>query len=104
MACMSRIATAIELSDEDRMTLESWVRRGCTQQRYLFRARIILAAAQGQETKEIAAAGIAGLQDAPRPGKPRKYDESDERRILTMLDQDPPIHLRQPAFPGLLAC
>ena len=33
---------------------------------------------------------VAGLADAPRPGKPAKYDESTERRILAQLDQPPP--------------
>jgi len=68
----------------------------------------VLAAAAGKTTKEIAAwlqvrpatvstwrirfaqHCLAGLADAPRPGKPAKYDESTERRILAQLDQPPP--------------
>jgi transposase len=34
--------------------------------------------------------GLPGLQDAPRPGALKQYDESTEKRILAMVDQDPP--------------
>ena len=34
--------------------------------------------------------GLKGLGDAPRPGKPRVYDETTERRILAQLDEPPP--------------
>ena len=72
------------------------------------RARIVLGAAAGNATKEIAFTlhvrpatvskwrtrfakhRLAGLADAPRPGKPRVYDEATERRILAQLDQRPP--------------
>jgi len=72
------------------------------------RARIVLEAAAGKTTKEVAALlqvrpatvskwrtrfardRVVGLADAPRPGKPTKYDESTERRILAQLDQPPP--------------
>jgi len=105
---MSRIAAVIELSDADRRTLENWVRSGSTQQRLVVRARIILAAAQGEATTTIAsrlgvyptmvskwrlrfaAEGLAGLADEPRPGAPVQYGEETEARILAMLDQPPP--------------
>jgi transposase len=96
------------LTDEERNTLESWVRKTTTEQRMVRRARIVLAAAAGRTTKEVAASlheraatvstwrirfarhRLAGLADAPRPGKPAKYDEETERRILAQLDQPPP--------------
>jgi transposase len=74
----------------------------------VFRARVILKAAKGQDTKFIAEGlnvrpatvskwrtrfakhGLPGLQDAPRPGALKQYDESTEKRILAMVDQDPP--------------
>lgn len=105
---MVRPATFITLTDEDRATLSGWLRAGTTQQRLVLRARIILAAADGHETKQIAEtlgqrpatvstwrkrfaqAGIAGLQDEPRSGRPRQYDDQDELRVLQLLDQDPP--------------
>lgn len=105
---MSRIATPTELADDERTTLQAWVAAASTQQRYVLRARIILAADQGQGTQEIAAElgvrpatvskwrtrfaaeGMQGLQDAPRPGRPRRYTEATEKRILEKLDEPPP--------------
>ena len=34
--------------------------------------------------------GLSGLQDAPRPGASRHYDEVTEKRIFSLLDQKPP--------------
>jgi transposase len=105
---MSRQATAVELSEEDRRTLETWVRSGSTEQRLVKRARIVLAAAQGEPTTSIAsrfgvypttvskwrmrfaARGLPGLADAPRPGAPKRYGEESEKRLLAMLDEPPP--------------
>lgn len=105
---MSRPCTPIELSDQDRAVLESWIRSTKTEQRTAFRARILLAAAEGEANTEIAARlstrpatvskwrlrfathRIAGLGDAPRPGKKRHYGAETEKRILAKLDQSPP--------------
>jgi len=105
---MARPATPVTLTDEDRATLEGWVRATTTEQRLALRARIVLAAADGEATKAIAhrlgqrpatvsqwrrryaEAGLVGLQDKPRSGRPRKYQLQDEQRILQLLDQDPP--------------
>jgi transposase len=105
---MSRQATQINLTDEERRTLEQWLRSSTTEQRLVVRARIILSAAKGDDTKRIAEQlrlrpatvskwrirfgrhGLSGLQDAPRPGARRLYDASTEKRILALLDQDPP--------------
>lgn len=72
------------------------------------RARVILAAAEGRTTADIARAlgtrparvskwrtrfareRLTGLTDAPRPGARRKYDRATERRILAKLDESPP--------------
>ena len=101
-------ANEIHLSEEERNQLESWVRKGTMEQRFVERARIVLEAATGKTTKEIAHSlerrpatvskwrtrftrqGIAGLSDMPRPGKKAKYDRGTERRILTQLDSAPP--------------
>ena len=32
---------------------------------------------------------VAGLEDAPRPGKAAKYDQETEKRILAQLDCSP---------------
>jgi len=94
--------------DEDRETLEKWVRSSKTEQRYVLRSKIILMAAEGLSTKEISkklevrqatvsewrtrfsAKCLEGLQDAPRPGKPRRYDRETELRILKQIDEKPP--------------
>lgn len=72
------------------------------------RARIVLAAADGTGTNEIARQlrtrparvskwrtrfardRLTGLVDAPRPGAQARYDASTERRILAALDERPP--------------
>ena len=40
--------------------------------------------------RRFAAHGLDGLQDAPRPGPPRRYDEETEHRILDVVSQPPP--------------
>ena len=102
------VATLIELNEDERDTLETWVRRSTTEQRMVQRARMVLEAAAGKTTKEIAILlqvrpatvskwrtrfardRTAGLADAPRSGKPAMYDEMTEQRILAQLDQPPP--------------
>ena len=105
---MSRIAPSIKLSDKERSTLQSFVHAGKTEQQTAFRAKIILAAGEGQDNKRIAAAmntteqtvgkwrsrfadqRLDGLQDAPRPGIAPKYDKDTSKRVLLMLDQPVP--------------
>lgn len=105
---MSRRATPISLRAEDKRTLETWVRSSKTEQRTALRARIILAAARGTSTQEIARQnkvrpttvskwrkrfaekGLVGLADAPRPGARRRYGKETEQRILAKLDEPPP--------------
>src|SRR5271157_2747315 len=105
---MSKYPTTLTLTPEDRSTLESWVRAGKTERRLAERARMVLAAANGQGTIAIARAqrrrpatvskwrvrfsqaGLTGLQDAPRPGAAPRYDENTRRRVLDQLDQPPP--------------
>src|ERR1700719_2326625 len=38
----------------------------------------------------FARAGVSGLCDASRSGKPRQYEDDHERRILAALDEPPP--------------
>lgn len=101
-------ATAIVLSSEERQTLESWLRASTTEQRFVQRARVILAAAAGEGTTAIARREqlrpatvskwrlrfaeerLAGLSDAPRAGRPRQYGAETEARILAKLDEAPP--------------
>jgi transposase len=105
---MARKATEIGLTEDERETLESWVRKGTTEQRLVMRARIVLASAAGRTTGEIARTlelrpatvskwrtrfardRIDGLSDAPRRSGHRKYDRETERRILAQMDSPPP--------------
>ena len=104
---MARIATPITLTEDEQAELEKLVRTTTMEQRTAQRARMVLAAAAGTPTKDIAAQfhvrpatvstwrtrfarqRLAGLADAPRSGKPRTYDAGTERRILAQLDQPP---------------
>src|SRR5438132_327074 len=100
--------TAIVLSAEERETLERWARRPKSAQALALRCRIILAAADGEMSKDIAARlgcrdttvskwrvrfaerGIDGLHDEPRPGQPRKLtDEEIETVIVKTLEETP---------------
>lgn len=104
---MGRQATRIELTSEQQEILKRWMRSSTTEQRIVQRSRIILMVAEGMRTDEIADAlnirpataskwrirfakdGLQGLQDTPRSGRKRKYDEEIERMILSKLDEPP---------------
>lgn len=106
---MRKPATPIVLSEAEQETLRSWLRAGTSEQRMVERARIILAAADGKGTNEIARElstrparvskwrtrfardRLGGLIDAPRPGARTRYDGSTETRILSALDERPPV-------------
>jgi transposase len=103
-----REATPIVLTADERTTLEGWVRSGVIEHRLVERARVVLLAAAGMASRRVArevgcARGVvskwrvrfardrlAGLADAPRPGKPKTYDAALDRRILAALDRPPP--------------
>ena len=106
---MARVATAIELSDAERLELTSLARRRRTGQGLARRARIILLASDGLLNKEIvaltgaapdtvgrwrrryAALGLDGLYDEPRPGVPRKIgDDEIADTIRRTLEETPP--------------
>jgi transposase len=99
----------VVLSDEEREVLERWARRPKSAQALALRCRIVLAAADGRSSTEIAAElgctrstvgrwrgrfsrrGLDGLHDEPRPGKPRSVrDEDVERVIVKTLEEQPP--------------
>jgi transposase len=104
-----RCACQITLSSAERTTLERWSRGRSTQARLVTRARIVLAAAEGRENKDIALelkisrgavarwrdrfaeSGVAGLEkDAPRGGRPPKSRDDLVRRIIEMTTQQKP--------------
>ena len=97
------------LSDDERQVLEGWARRRKTAQALALRSRIVLACAEGSSVTE-AAAGLGtsratvakwrsrflqdrldGLNDEPRPGRPRTVtDEHVEKVITATLEREPP--------------
>jgi transposase len=101
-------AVVVRLKPEERVVLEARVRAPTTEQRQVFRARIVLLAAEGRSTRSIAREmgtmprtvsgwrgrfarqGLAGLADKVRPGPAPKYGAESGRRILALLDQPPP--------------
>jgi transposase len=105
---MSYQPTLIRLNAEQKTVLPSLIRSSTTEQRLVFRAKIIMMASEGMGTNVIARdletrpatvtkwrmrfarLGMDGLRDAPRPGQRRRYLPDDEKRVLQMLDQLPP--------------
>jgi len=98
----------VVVSGEEREVLERWARRPTSSQALAFRCRIVLAAAEGRSSTEIAAElgcndstvgkwrgrfarrGLDGLHDEPRPGKPRSISDEDvERVIVKTLEEQP---------------
>ena len=102
------VRTEIVITAEDREVLERWARRPNTAQALALRCRIILAAADGERSIDIAdrlgvtdstvgkwrvrfaQRGLDGLHDEPRPGQPRKISDDDvERVIVKTLEEQP---------------
>ena len=100
-------AAEVVLTEEQGATLRGWLGAGKTEQRMAFRAEVILAIAEGLSNQAVAErlgtrpatvskwrgrfarAGVSGLRDALRSGKPRQYEGDHERRILAALDEPP---------------
>lgn len=105
---MSMKSTPVVLSEDERVELEGWLRSPTTEQRLAFRARVVLAAADGEGSASIARrekvrhntvstwrirfaeSGIAALQDQQRSGRRRQYGAETAERILAKLDEPPP--------------
>ncbi|MFI4972829.1 MAG: IS630 family transposase [Hyphomicrobiales bacterium] len=101
-------AVTVRLTPEERAVLEARLRAPTMEQRQVFRARIVLLAAEGRSTRSIARElrtmprtvsgwrgrfareGLAGLEDRPHPGAAPKYGAESGRRILALLDEPPP--------------
>lgn len=103
-----RKTAVVRLTEDERIILRDWTRKGKSENRLVERARVILLADEGRTNQQIAqqlhtrtarvskwrqrfaTSRLAGLQDAARSGKPAKYDESTEKRVLKLLDEAPP--------------
>lgn len=90
------------ISKRDAGVLKDWLRSTTLPQGQITRAKIILALSEGQTPAEVAraqrvsaktvhkwrnrfvAAGIDGLFDEPRPGRPTKIDEATVKRVLEL--------------------
>ena len=90
---MARQPAPFKLTVNDQLELESWLRMGTMSQNLVQRARILLSLNAGQSPKEATESlgvssptvfkwrnrysrqGLTGLNDAPRPGQPRKLDQ-----------------------------
>jgi len=109
---MPRTAAVIELNAITKATLDRLVRSPSTPQGLAQRSRIILAAAAGQANQQIATTlsipevtvgkwrrcfaikGLDGLDDAPRSGRPPKYDRAVLHRVQTRVCQQPEHYSR----------
>jgi transposase len=98
----------VEISEEDRATLSSWSRATSIRAGLVTRAKIVLAAADGEGTSAIsrrlgvsrptvllwrnrfASAGLSGLADAERSGRPKTVDDA---AILAATLDPPPERL-----------
>ena len=104
---MARIALPVQLSTEARNTLDKFVYSSSTPQSLALRSRIVLAAADGSNNQQIAAAlkipavtvgkwrqsfavnGIEGLRDASRSGRPPKHDAEVRHKVQARVCQQP---------------
>jgi transposase len=101
-------AIEVRLNRKERAVLEARLRAATTEQRQLLRIKIVLEAADGFGTREIARElettpttvslwrgryareGLDGLEDLPRSGAPPIYGAMTDQRIRAVLDQPPP--------------
>lgn len=101
-------SSTVEVTDSDRLILESWTRSSTVSAGRVQRARIVLATAEGAGTTAVAnrlgisrptvikwrdrfaESGIAGLDDEPRSGRPKAVDDA---AILAATLEPPAEHL-----------
>jgi transposase len=108
MAERGRPKAELVLSDDERETLERWVRRPKSAQALALRCRIVLECASAQTNREVSrrlgvseatvskwrrrfiTLRLEGLHDEPRPGVPRSITDDDvEALIVATLEQTP---------------
>ena len=105
---MPRVAPEIALHPLARVELERLARAPSTPQGVAFRARLVLAAAQGLSNQRIAADfrvtaitvgkwrtryalhGVDGLTDYQHPGRPPKHGPEVHEKLRRLLRQPPP--------------
>lgn len=102
-------ACPLRLTDDERQSLESLARAHSTPQALAFRCRLILRVAAPDAPPNLRVAadmhchrqtvrlwrtryrehGLAGLQDAPRPGRPRRFSPLGAHRCPVARDEYP---------------
>jgi transposase len=105
---MPKHATPLDCSAEVRAELVALSRGRAQEARMVERAQIILACLDGKEIQQVARdtgasiptvskwrrrfaqAGLPGLRDRPRSGKPATYDAAFRGRVLGLIEQAPP--------------
>jgi transposase len=105
---LGRPKAELKRTEEERETLEAWVRRRTSAQAVAVRARIVLLCASGKTNGEVAAElrvskpmvgrwrqrfvdnRVDGLLDEPRPGAPRKINDKDVERVITLTLESTP--------------
>jgi transposase len=109
-----RVATPVELTKDERQTLQQWSRGRSLPARRVERARIVLLAADGKQDLEIAAEigisnqkaarwrkrflklGLAGLEkDAPRPGRRPTITAAKVQEVVRKTTQEKPSNATQ---------
>lgn len=108
---MPRVVPQIRMSKRERNALIRMSRSADETGRVAFRAGLILQAAAGDNSKDIAERlccsesvvkhwrdrwcneGIAGLQDRSRDGRPTEITPKEKRKVVTRACQKPPKHL-----------
>jgi transposase len=98
----------VSLTHEEEQTLRRWARTGTSEHRLVERARVILLLNEGKTNLEIARQlntrparvskwrqrfakdRLDGLRDSERKGRPSTYDQTTDKRVLSLLDEPPP--------------
>lgn len=105
---MSRKARTITCSEQDRVQLDAFVHSRTSEARLVERAKMVHACLEGEPIQEIArrfqtrpntvilwrdrfaSAGVDGLMDMPRSGRPVCYDDDFRNSVLKLLETPPP--------------
>jgi transposase len=98
----------LQLSEDERTTLERWARRPKSEQSLALRCKIVLACGEGLSNGEVAERlgvnrttvgkwrnrfverRLEGLHDEPRPGVPRKFGDDDIEALVVKTLTDKP--------------
>jgi len=105
---MSKVARIISCGAEERKALERIATSRREEARLVSRAKMVLGCLDGEAVNRVArrlavrpntvikwrdrfgAAGMSGLVDQPRSGKPAHYGSEFRRQVLAVLEQPPP--------------